>query len=750
MIKPLLILPCLLLLAATVVSQPVPIDSQLKKWHSLSAQPVNEESFRESCDLIQQIGAINIDTAFGLLKNYLQLLKPYDNERWTHVLLMSWARAAGSLGRYGVADSLYHCAFENAHYNGQPYREALVNNFLLQLEFAKYDSLEQYFFKAKEIAENARDNESLSFLHTFRALALLMNNVPDSVRFYFDKAIGYAGSLTDKNALFTAKYNYANIYLRNNPPEQVMLFMELLELAKDSTLIRYPKKLYERTAFSFRNARPSVFYQLAQLNLMLADFDNASEYARLFYDATVTPNPNAPQAPMLNAEMALIKAYQQQWASADTFLKKSLTGSDNDESSIYFPSYFIAAGLISEHAGEREKALQYFKKASASGTGQGLHFIPASLYYANALVENNRLKEARSVFDSLSTSIKHSDYTSKGLFFSKFRANYYRANGEYRQYAEELNHYNAIKDSLEGFGKYRAIQELQARFSLHEKQQQINLLNKEKMQDAKSRSAERYFYLTIIILAFVVIILLVLYLRSRKTLLQQQSLMHEKKLELLEREQQEKKMQIAFEAGEQERNKIAGILHDDVHAMVTLAVLNLGAAMEGSATNELVKTQIKKASEAIQSAGKSVRALSHRLAPALEEKYGFRHIVEDVVASINLSGKIRLQLYFSGFETVEKYPAELLPDLIRIMQELLQNIILHSSADTATLQLVGTEKHVSLMIEDNGRGIEKRDLNSGFGLKGIRRKLSRYHGEMEISGKDQRINGTLIVIEIKL
>lgn len=749
MIKLFLILPGLLLLAATCFSQPAPIDSPLKKWREISAQPVNEENFRESCDLIQQIGAINIDTAFGLLKNYLQVLEPYDNERWTHVLLMSWARAAGSLGRYNMADSLYHCVFENSRYKGRYYREALVNNFLLQLEFAKYDSLEQYFQEAKMVADSAADNESLSFLCTFHALALLMNNMPDSVKFYFDKAIGYAQSLGDKNALFTAKYNYANIYLNNNPPEQVILFMELLELAKDSSLSRYPKKLYERTAFSFRNARPSVFYQLAQLNLMLADFDNASEYGRLFYDATVTPNPNSPQAPMLNAEMALIKAYQRQWASADSFLQKSLAGSANNESSIYFPSYFIAAGLLSEHSGDKEKALQYFKKASAAGTGQGLHFIPPSLYYANALVENNRLKEARAVFDSLSTTIKRDDYSSKGLFYSKFLANYFRANSDYRQYAEEMNHYNAIKDSLEGFGKYRAIQELQARFSLREKQQQIALLNKEKMQDAKSRSAERYFYLMIILLAFVLIILLIMYLRSRKTLLQQQSLMHEKKLELLEREQQEKKMQIAFEAGEQERNKIAGILHDDVHAMVTLAVLNLGAAMENSATNDLVKTQIKKASEAIQSAGKSVRALSHRLAPSLDEKYGFRNIVEDIVGSINLSGKIRLQLYFSGFDAVEKYPADLLPDLVQIMQELLQNVILHSSADTAVLQLVGTEKHVSLMIEDNGRGIEKKDLNPGFGLKGIRRKLSKYSGEMEISGRDQRINGTLIVIEIK-
>jgi hypothetical protein len=92
------------------------------------------------------------------------------------------------------------------------------------------------------------------------------------------EAMRLAAGLANKNALFTARYNYASIYCRYDPQRQVTILESLLELAKDSTLTHKPR-LYERTDFYFRNAGPSIYAQLVQVNLLLADYDNAGKFA---------------------------------------------------------------------------------------------------------------------------------------------------------------------------------------------------------------------------------------------------------------------------------------------------------------------------------------------------------------------------------------------------------------------------------------------------------------------------------------
>src|SRR6202012_4886237 len=131
---------------------------------------------------------------------------------------------------------------------------------------------------AEQEAAGKGDKESLSLLYSIRTMHYYVTGKTDSMKIYFDKAIQLAQDLPDKNALFTAKYNYANLYWRNNPQQQVFLFTELLQLSKDPSLNHYPQRLYERTAFTFRNAGPSVNYQLMQLHLLLADYDAAGRY----------------------------------------------------------------------------------------------------------------------------------------------------------------------------------------------------------------------------------------------------------------------------------------------------------------------------------------------------------------------------------------------------------------------------------------------------------------------------------------
>jgi len=209
---------------------------------------------------------------------------------------MGWAKAKESLTDFADAEGLYRAARENAMGDQRRYDEALVGTVLLYAEWGKPDSLAKYVRMGKAATLLADDRENASFIYTFGALADMHDTA--AMGQGLRKAIDMARGLPNKNALFTATYNYASIYCRNDPRRQVDVLQSLLSLATDSTLThRY--RLYERTAFCFRNPIPNIYLQLMQVNLLLTDYDNAGKFGQLLYDAVVRPNPSAPQAPFL-------------------------------------------------------------------------------------------------------------------------------------------------------------------------------------------------------------------------------------------------------------------------------------------------------------------------------------------------------------------------------------------------------------------------------------------------------------------
>ena len=545
------------------------------------------------------------------------------------------------------------------------------------------------------------------------------------------RAIKLAEELPNKNALFTARYNYASIYSRNDPQRQVSVFRDLLDLAGDPTLV-HKYKLYERTAFCFRNPRPSILFQLMQVNLLLADYANAGRFADILYDTVVRPNPAAPQAPFFTAELAIVKAYQGDYTAARQFLEESRKYFRRPEEKIPYPSYFLAAGMIDEHDGKDEQALGNYRKAYEMGGMEGLHLEPSELYYAHALIRMNRLAEAAQVLDQVRAKLPVRTYTAYGYYYYQQYAGLLRAKGDYIGYGKALQQYYSIKDSLTNLNHYRAIEEIEARVRLRDKEQQIVRLNEEQLARARRQREERIYFSVLFGLLLFLMVLLIGYLRNRMAGMRKQH-----RIDV---------MQGAMDAEQRERHKIADQLHDEVGGLLSLAALNLSSALEGNPLEKRSQQQLQKAREVVQAVGTTVRELSHRLTPLIIEKYGFRHAVEDLVETVNLSGKLRLQLVMVGFGEGSVVGGSLRNEVYRTVQELVQNVVRHAQATEALLQLVEHPDRISVMIEDNGIGIGEGELGSGKGLDTIRKKIAYFNGYLEISSQPGK--GALIVIEL--
>ncbi|MBS1562757.1 MAG: hypothetical protein JST39_00155 [Bacteroidetes bacterium] len=719
-------------------------------WTALKKQSITTQSFHNACDLIQDVGQTNLGMAYDMLAEYLPNVRRTGHREWVHVVLMGWAKAKESLGFFPAADSLYRLARENADWGSRPFDEALVGTVLLYTEWGRPDSLEKYAAIGIESCRAAGDNENRSFICTFFGVS----NSTDTafMRRYLDTAVSLAMPLVDKNALFTALYNKATIYAQFNPQEQASIFNTLLTLSSDSGL-RYKPRLWQRTAFYFRNPKPSIYYQLMQVNMLLTDYDNASRFATLFYETAIVPNPKSPQAPYFTAELALVKANQEDFNAAVNWLAQSRELFGMPEDKIPNSAFYLAAGLLAEHDRQNDKALYYFRLAAEKGTTYGRHFMQPAIYYAHALTINGHLDEAGQALAEQRPVANARRYSALGLYYYKYYAEWLKARGNFAAYGAVLDTFYRVRDSLVSINHYRAIQDLNARIQLRDREQQLVLAREANAIEIRNRQKERSYLIVLLVFALITAGLLLAYARNQRLrkkqaeqIAAQQKALQQKELEEMQRRHELDRLESAALAEENERSRIAAELHDEAGTLLSVAKMNLSSALEKELPAGPARDHLEKTGELITSVAGGIRSLSHRLMPPAIEKHGFKKAIENIAETINLPGTIALETVIVGFGNTGKYPPLFLVTIYRIVMELLNNVLRHSKAGAALLELVEHEDAISILVEDNGVGIPGNGNTNGKGLENIHARLAGLKGHMEIMGKEE--GGTLIVINI--
>jgi signal transduction histidine kinase len=693
-------------------------------WEHWKRQPVTESNFLAICDLMQDIAKTNIGISYGILSEYVPMVERTGNRQWVHVLLMGWARAKEALLSFGEAEVLYRRALTNAAGDVRRYDEVMVGLSLMYAEWGKTDSLDKYDSLGKRSAARAGDMENLSFLYTFGAVG----HITDTAALGRDlrMAAQLATGLANKNALFTARYNYATIYCQNDPQREVTILESLLELAKDPSLARKPR-LYERTDFYFRNGAPSIYSQLVQVNLLLADYENASKFGELLYDAVIAPNPHAPQAPIFNSELAMVKAYQGQYDSARQYLNRARVLFGVPENKIPYPSYFLAAGMVAESEGSTERALADYAAAYQMGGMEGIHLMPSDLYYAHGLILSGHLDAAEKILEKLRPELTARTYSAFGYYYYKHYAELEKAKKDYPGYGRALEMYYSIKDSLTSLNHYRAIQEIEANVRLRDKEQQISRLRMESEAQEREKRWERVFFGVVLGLSVVLVLSWVGRMRKQHRI---------------------GVMQGAIDAEERERHKIADQLHDEVGGLLSLATLNLSAALEKGTGGGASEEKLQKTQDVLFLVSTTVRELSHRLTPLAIEKYGFVQAIQDLADAINMSGKLSVQLVIVGFGDTDRYGTAFLNELYRMLQELLHNVLKHAQAAHVLVEVVEHDQDISMVVDDDGIGFDNDRVVKGKGLETVRSKIAYFKGKVGIERK--REGGTLIVIQLPI
>lgn len=203
-----------------------------------------------------------------------------------------------------------------------------------------------------------------------------------------------------------------------------------------------------------------------------------------------------------------------------------------------------------------------------------------------------------------------------------------------------------------------------------------------------------------------------------------------------------------FSAEEQERQRIARDLHDDIGqrlALLQIDIEKLWSKLPATVQNE-TKSELETALARVAAISKDLRGVSHHLHPQILDDLGLETAVRQLCEQFEDRHRIRTRF------SIRNVPAHM-PDstslaLYRIVQECLANIAKHAQADAVDIALIGGNASIELTIRDNGVGFDTRarKSGSGLGLISMAQRAKLAGGDFEIHSRPN--SGTLIHVSI--
>ena len=204
-------------------------------------------------------------------------------------------------------------------------------------------------------------------------------------------------------------------------------------------------------------------------------------------------------------------------------------------------------------------------------------------------------------------------------------------------------------------------------------------------------------------------------------------------LKKLEDDKQQMLLNASIKFQEEERNRIAADLHDDVGPLLATARLYLNENLINQEPAAQLQS-IFSAKQIIDDAIQLIRNISHSMMPPTLKNFGLESAMSDLFQKINGSGTLNASVRFHDYRTRLKIEQELL--IFRIIQELVNNIIKHSNAGFIHLTQNANTTHSYFRLHHDGRGIVQTEfdrlnhVSTGLGLKNIASRIKVLDGRI--------------------
>ena len=210
----------------------------------------------------------------------------------------------------------------------------------------------------------------------------------------------------------------------------------------------------------------------------------------------------------------------------------------------------------------------------------------------------------------------------------------------------------------------------------------------------------------------------------------------------------EERLQNTIDAAEQERGRWARELHDETLQSLAVLRMRLASALRDESPDDLHET----GQEAVQQIDDEIvklRRLITELRPASLDTIGLEAALYALAQQHQQAGEIRIESDFELPREAGERPAALLETAVyRLVQEALNNVSKHSKARRAELKVREFPGHIEIEVSDDGVGFELNLVREGFGLVGMRERVTLLGGTLKIDSTPG--SGTTVRAEIPL
>jgi PAS domain S-box-containing protein len=189
-----------------------------------------------------------------------------------------------------------------------------------------------------------------------------------------------------------------------------------------------------------------------------------------------------------------------------------------------------------------------------------------------------------------------------------------------------------------------------------------------------------------------------------------------------------------IQAQEGERSRIARELHDDITQR--MALLTNGIQELDLPRMRLTLSQRKHRIQALKKLAVEIAAdlqfLSRQLHPSKLQYLGLPAAIRSLCREV--SARHKLEVTCIVRDVPDKLPEPISLNLFRTAQESLQNVVKHSRAQHASVELIGEAESIRLRVSDDGVGFELNQENSsrGLGLTSMRERLNSVGGTFSV------------------
>jgi signal transduction histidine kinase len=602
--------------------------------------------------------------------------------------------------------------------------------------------------------------------------SLLENAQPDSAMWYFNKARDVARKDNDPRG--QAAYASHAIVVLNNQGK----FREALELAKESLLLYEAMGSPKELGVAYANVGSEWHY--------LSDFETAAEYYLKSLRIAEETNNRRLQR-IMNNNLASIFINLDQFEKGKAYAERSLIIAKEmkNDYAISSSTFNIATAELSLK--QYDKALAHYQSIEAIGLrtddyivildgwlGMGdtygaLTKVPLAEKYYQQVITLSTEREAPEyemyAYMGLSKLyVKLGQYpvaernVVKGIALARRLGSNYELKELYLQAsdieAETGDFTNALKyrkefeqlnDSIVGEKSRSTVTLLEARYESEKKEATIRQLETDQqIHQLTIRQQNTLNYILVGIALALLIISLLAYRNYR-----QKQRLHHQRIQELEIEKQLLATEAILKGEEQERARLAKDLHDGLGGMLSGTKFSLHAIKANLLMTPENQQAFERSIDMLDSSIKEMRRVAHNMMPEALLRFGLDTALRDFCQSINQSGALDINYQSIGLSGVTLEQSVSIA-VYRMVQELINNTLKHAAAKTAIVQVTIADGHLSLTVEDDGKGFDvaRQEKSRGIGWSNLQHRVEFLQAKVDLSSAPGE--GTSVLIEIEL